>query len=310
MRKKLLSVLLTITMILSIVPQQVLADIGSTSVGLNDNDVEVSYSGGAVSDNSPVTSLTVNIVDGVVTGIKATPNNKVHNTGTDEGTMGVVVASTFTYMYKDPEDETAEPEEMDDLTNNSVNTDNLIDSGADYSGAYIPIVQVTEGVATTDSSGNVIEHIFNMDNAIKSTNPDFTTDCITGVNAYNQDELDAMTEIPIEIAVVSKASRTRYVLTYHTTVPVNGSKTITIPEGGDTPTDTEISSVALDVTAPKIGETPATTATTTTTGVVANPAVTWDPADSTFAKNQAVIYDVTSCLRVLCRCISISCCII
>ena len=293
MRKKLLSVLLTIIMILSIVPQQVLADIGSTSVGLNDNDVEVSYSGGAVSDNSPVTSLTVNIVDGVVTGIKATPNNKVHNTGTDEGTMGVVVASTFTYMYKDPEDETAEPEEMDDLTNNSVNTDNLIDSGADYSGAYIPIVQVTEGVATTDSSGNVIEHIFNMDNAIKSTNPDFTTDCITGVNAYNQDELDAMTEIPIEIAVVSKASRTRYVLTYHTTVPVNGSKTITIPEGGDTPTDTEISSVALNVTAPKIGETPATTATTTTTGVVANPAVTWDPADSTFAKNQAYKASVT-----------------
>lgn len=293
MRKKLLSVLLTITMILSIVPQQVLADIGSTSVGLNDNDVEVSYSGGAVSDNSPVTSLTVNIVDGVVTGIKATPNNKVHNTGTDEGTMGVVVASTFTYMYKNPEVETAKPEEMDDLTNNSVNTDNLIDSGADYSGAYIPIVQVTEGVATTDSSGNVIEHIFNMDNAIKSTNPDFTTDCITGVNAYNQDELDAMTEIPIEIAVVSKASRTRYVLTYHTTVPVNGSKTITIPEGGDTPTDTEISSVALDVTAPKIGETPATTATTTTTGVVANPAVTWDPADSTFAKNQAYKASVT-----------------
>lgn len=293
MRKKLLSVLLTIIMILSIVPQQVLADIGSTSVGLNDNDVEVSYSGGAVSDNSPVTSLTVNIVDGVVTGIKATPNNKVHNTGTDEGTMGVVVASTFTYMYKDPEDETAKPEEMDDLTNNSVNTDNLIDSGADYSGVYIPIVQVTEGVATTDSSGNVIEHIFNMDNAIKSTNPDFTTDCITGVNAYNQDELDAMTEIPIEIAVVSKASRTRYVLTYHTTVPVNGSKTITIPEGGDTPTDTEISSVALNVTAPKIGETPATTATTTTTGVVANPAVTWDPADSTFAKNQAYKASVT-----------------
>lgn len=293
MRKKLLSVLLTITMILSIVPQQVLADIGSTSVGLNDNDVEVSYSGGAVSDNSPVTSLTVNIVDGVVTGIKATPNNKVHNTGTDEGTMGVVVASTFTYMYKNPEDETAKPEEMDDLTNNSVNTDNLIDSGADYSGAYIPIVQVTEGVATTDSSGNVIEHIFNMDNAIKSTNPDFTTDCITGVNAYNQDELDAMTEIPIEIAVVSKASRTRYVLTYHTTVPVNGSKTITIPEGGDTPTDTEISSVALDVTAPKIGETPATTATTSTTGVVADPAVTWDPADSTFAKNQAYKASVT-----------------
>ena len=293
MRKKLLSVLLTITMILSIVPQQVLADIGSTSVGLNDNDVEVSYSGGAVSDNSPVTSLTVNIVDGVVTGIKATPNNKVHNTGTDEGTMGVVVASTFTYMYKDPEDETAEPEEMDDLTNNSVNTDNLIDSGADYSGAYIPIVQVTEGVATTDSSGNVIEHIFNMDNAIKSTNPDFTTDCITGVNAYNQDELDAMTEIPIEIAVVSKASRTRYVLTYHTTVPVNGSKTITIPEGGDTPTDTEISSVALDVTAPKIGETPATAATTTTTGVVANPTVTWDPADSAFAKNQSYKASVT-----------------
>ena len=294
MRKKLLSVLLTITMILSIVPQQVLADIGSTSVGLNDNDVEVSYSGGAVSDNSPVTSLTVNIVDGVVTGIKATPNNKVHNTGTDEGTMGVVVASTFTYMYKDPEDETAEPEEMDDLTNNSVNTDNLIDSGADYSGAYIPIVQVTEGVATTDSSGNVIEHIFNMDNAIKSTNPDFTTDCITGVGAYNQNELDAMTEIPIEIAVVSKASRTRYVLTYHTTVPVNGSKTITIPEGGDTPSeDTAIPSVALDVTAPTIGATPATTATTTTTGVVANPAVTWDPADSTFAKNQAYKASVT-----------------
>lgn len=65
------------------------------------------------------------------------------------------------------------------------------------------------------------------------------------------------------------------------------------PEGGDTPTDTEISSVALDVTAPKIGETPATTATTTTTGVVANPAVTWDPADSTFAKNQAYKASVT-----------------
>lgn len=66
------------------------------------------------------------------------------------------------------------------------------------------------------------------------------------------------------------------------------------PEGGDTPSeDTEISSVALDVTAPKIGETPATTATTSTTGVVADPAVTWDPADSTFAKNQAYKASVT-----------------
>lgn len=65
------------------------------------------------------------------------------------------------------------------------------------------------------------------------------------------------------------------------------------PEGGDTPTDTEISSVALTVTAPRIGATPATTATTTTTGVVANPAVTWDPADSTFAKNQAYKASVT-----------------
>lgn len=65
------------------------------------------------------------------------------------------------------------------------------------------------------------------------------------------------------------------------------------PEGVDTPTDTEISSVALTVTAPRIGATPATTATTTTTGVVANPAVTWDPADSTFAKNQAYKASVT-----------------
>ena len=66
------------------------------------------------------------------------------------------------------------------------------------------------------------------------------------------------------------------------------------PEGGDTPSeDTEISSVALTVTAPKIGATPATTATTSTTGVVANPAVTWDPADSTFAKNQAYKASVT-----------------
>lgn len=65
------------------------------------------------------------------------------------------------------------------------------------------------------------------------------------------------------------------------------------PEGGDTPTDTEISSVALTVTASRIGATPATTATTTTTGVVANPAVTWDPADSTFAKNQAYKASVT-----------------
>lgn len=66
------------------------------------------------------------------------------------------------------------------------------------------------------------------------------------------------------------------------------------PEGGDTPSeDTAIPSVALTVTAPKIGATPATTATTTTTGVVANPAVTWDPADSTFAKNQAYKASVT-----------------
>ena len=66
------------------------------------------------------------------------------------------------------------------------------------------------------------------------------------------------------------------------------------PEGGDTPSeDTAIPSVALDVTAPKIGETPATTATTSTTGVVANPAVTWNPADSTFAKNQAYKASVT-----------------
>ena len=66
------------------------------------------------------------------------------------------------------------------------------------------------------------------------------------------------------------------------------------PEGGDTPSeDTAIPSVALTVTAPTIGATPATTATTTTTGVVANPAVTWDPADSTFAKNQAYKASVT-----------------
>lgn len=66
------------------------------------------------------------------------------------------------------------------------------------------------------------------------------------------------------------------------------------PEGGDTPSeDTAIPSVALTVTAPKIGATPATTATTTTTGVVANPVVTWDPADSTFAKNQAYKASVT-----------------
>lgn len=66
------------------------------------------------------------------------------------------------------------------------------------------------------------------------------------------------------------------------------------PEGGDTPSeDTAIPSVALTVTAPKIGATPATTATTTTTGVVANPAVTWDQADSTFAKNQAYKASVT-----------------
>ena len=73
---------------------------------------------------------------------------------------------------------------------------------------------------------------------------------------------------------------------------LDANRSYKFPEGGGTE-DTEISTVALNVTAPKIGATPATTATTTTTGVVANPAVTWDPADSTFAKNQAYKASVT-----------------
>lgn len=87
---------------------------------------------------------------------------------------------------------------------------------------------------------------------------------------------------------------TEYMFEAEAEVKIDGTGEIKIPSGGDTPSeDTAIPSVALTVTAPTIGATPATTATTTTTGVVANPAVTWDPADSTFAKNQAYKASVT-----------------
>ena len=101
------------------------------------------------------------------------------------------------------------------------------------------------------------------------------------------------TEIPIRIYAVSATGTILNTFYWDDVIKVGQAGTIEVPSGGDTPTDIEISSVALNVTAPKIGETPATTATTSTTGVVANPAVTWDPADSAFAKNQAYKASVT-----------------
>ena len=102
------------------------------------------------------------------------------------------------------------------------------------------------------------------------------------------------TEIPIRIYAVSATGTILNTFYWDDVIKVGQAGTIEVPSGGDTPSeDTAIPSVALDVTAPKIGATPATTATTSTTGVVANPAVTWDPADSTFAKNQAYKASVT-----------------
>lgn len=98
----------------------------------------------------------------------------------------------------------------------------------------------------------------------------------------------------VKIYVSMDNPGTEYMFEAEAEVKIDGTGEIKIPSGGDTPSeDTAIPSVALTVTAPTIGATPATTATTTTTGVVANPAVTWDPADSTFAKNQAYKASVT-----------------
>ena len=102
------------------------------------------------------------------------------------------------------------------------------------------------------------------------------------------------TEIPIRIYAVSATGTILNTFYWDDVIKVGQAGTIEVPSGGDTPSeDTEISTVVLNVTAPKIGETPDTTATTTTTGVVANPTITWDPADSKFAKNQAYKASVT-----------------
>ena len=99
----------------------------------------------------------------------------------------------------------------------------------------------------------------------------------------------------VKIYVSMDNPGTEYMFEAEAEVKIDGTgDNLKFPSGGDTPSeDTAIPSVALTVTAPTIGATPATTATTTTTGVVANPAVTWDPADSTFAKNQAYKASVT-----------------
>ena len=102
------------------------------------------------------------------------------------------------------------------------------------------------------------------------------------------------TEIPIRIYAVSATGTILNTFYWDDVIKVGQAGTIEVPSGGDTPSeDTAIPSVALNVTEPKIGETPATAATTTTTGVVANPTVTWDPADSAFAKNQSYKASVT-----------------
>ena len=301
MKKRILSAFLALAMLFSIMPTSFASSTYDETNGFD--------------DKSPISYLKVDYTaDGGIDSIKVKP----YKSHTGKSNIRVTIAYRDTYIDMQDGNGATAIDAAATLGDGST-ADGLaanLDGAFDTTPYMTPIYSAVGEVTTTQTELQAINTT--IDQTATSTYQPFSWNAAGWWIAYmmygndedmaeaKKGDLEAMlcdaagdsiglypTEIPIRIYAVSATGTILNTFYWDDVIKVGQAGTIEVPSGGDTPTDIEISSVALNVTAPKIGETPATTATTSTTGVVANPAVTWDPADSAFAKNQAYKASVT-----------------
>lgn len=313
MKKKIISAILAFSMIFSILPSTI-------SYAYSSYGVEAD---GSISKNACISELTVHYTNGVIDKISEKPNpdqkSNAHQGG--PATVGVTIVSDVDIWY-DADDGATLQNDSNSFTASSTYVGNVVPS---FEGSFLPAMRVKANAVPNSAEEHVIYDAstgsVDVTNAANGGADIFTKDSVNSVleaagntldptkvdgeNLFNiykdQDLTEQYTNdnfpfdtYKVKIYVSMDNPGTEYMFEAEAEVKIDGTGEIKIPSGGDTPSeDTAIPSVALTVTAPTIGATPATTATTTTTGVVANPAVTWDPADSTFAKNQAYKASVT-----------------
>lgn len=313
MKKKIISAILAFSMIFSILPSTI-------SYAYSSYGVEAD---GSISKNACISELTVHYTNGVIDKISEKPNpdqkSNAHQGG--PATVGVTIVSDVDIWY-DAGDGATLQNDSNSFTASSTYVGNVVPS---FEGSFLPAMRVKANAVPNSAEEHVIYDAstgsVDVTNAANGGADIFTKDSVNSVleaagntldptkvdgeNLFNiykdQDLTEQYTNdnfpfdtYKVKIYVSMDNPGTEYMFEAEAEVKIDGTGEIKIPSGGDTPSeDTAIPSVALTVTAPTIGATPATTATTTTTGVVANPAVTWDPADSTFAKNQAYKASVT-----------------
>lgn len=302
MKKRILSAFLALAMLFSIMPTSFASSTYDETNGFD--------------DKSPISYLKVDYTaDGGIDSIKVKP----YKSHTGKSNIRVTIAYRDTYIDMQDGNGATAIDAAATLGDGST-ADGLaanLDGAFDTTPYMTPIYSAVGEVTTTQTELQAINTT--IDQTATSTYQPFSWNAAGWWIAYmmygndedmaeaQKGDLEAMlcdaagdsiglypTEIPIRIYAVSATGTILNTFYWDDVIKVGQAGTIEVPSGGDTPSeDTAIPSVALDVTAPKIGATPATTATTSTTGVVANPAVTWDPADSTFAKNQAYKASVT-----------------
>lgn len=302
MKKRILSAFLALAMLFSIMPTSFASSTYDETNGFD--------------DKSPISYLKVDYTaDGGIDSIKVKP----YKSHTGKSNIRVTIAYRDTYIDMQDGNGVTAIDAAATLGDGST-ADGLaanLDGAFDTTPYMTPIYSAVGEVTTTQTELQAINTT--IDQTATSTYQPFSWNAAGWWIAYmmygndedmaeaQKGDLEAMlcdaagdsiglypTEIPIRIYAVSATGTILNTFYWDDVIKVGQAGTIEVPSGGDTPSeDTAIPSVALDVTAPKIGATPATTATTSTTGVVANPAVTWDPADSTFAKNQAYKASVT-----------------
>lgn len=313
MKKKIISAILAFSMIFSILPSTI-------SYAYSSYGVEAD---GSISKNACISELTVHYTNGVIDKISEKPNpdqkSNAHQGG--PATVGVTIVSDVDIWYDAGYGATLQ-NDSNSFTASSTYVGNVVPS---FEGSFLPAMRVKANAVPNSAEEHVIYDAstgsVDVTNAANGGADIFTKDSVNSVleaagNTLDPTKVDGenlfdiykdqdLTEqytndnfpfdtYKVKIYVSMDNPGTEYMFEAEAEVKIDGTGEIKIPSGGDTPSeDTAIPSVALTVTAPTIGATPATTATTTTTGVVANPAVTWNPADSTFAKNQAYKASVT-----------------
>ena len=313
MKKKIISAILAFSMIFSILPSTI-------SYAYSSYGVEAD---GSVSKNACISELTVHYTNGVIDKISEKPNpdqkSNAHQGG--PATVGVTIVSDIDIWYDAGEGATLQ-NDSNSFTASSTYVGNVVPS---FEGSFLPAMRVKANAVPNSAEEHVIYDAstgsVDVTNAANGGADIFTKDSVNSVleaagNTLDPTKVDGenlfdiykdqgLTEqytndnfpfdtYKVKIYVSMDNPGTEYMFEAEAEVKIDGTGEIKIPSSGDTPSeDTAIPSVALNVTEPKIGETPATAATTTTTGVVANPTVTWDPADSAFAKNQSYKASVT-----------------